>query len=130
MVFTHIPRTSACGDPVRAIRSVVIGRCCWRSGLLSQMDVPTRSSYVMAIVLPEERPAAREHHHGAAQPRLGAGPAIAGVLLAASPFRLAAGGGGRREDRIRPHAARDLSQGASSRRAARRMIPTYKRSDM
>ncbi len=25
---------------------------------LSQMDVPTRSSYVMAIVTPEERPAA------------------------------------------------------------------------
>ena len=27
-------------------------------GLLSQMDVPTRSSYVMAIVQPAERPAA------------------------------------------------------------------------
>ena len=27
-------------------------------GLLSEMDVPTRSSYVMAVVRPEERPAA------------------------------------------------------------------------
>src|SRR4029079_9671741 len=58
---------------------------------LSQMDVPTRTSYVMAVVKPAERPAAarvhvtacgdaarppggRQRHRGAAQPRLGHQP--------------------------------------------------------
>ena len=58
MVFTHIP-SSIClilaalsGD-----LTVVLGLLLVRAAL-SQMDVPTRSSYVMAVVTPPERPAA------------------------------------------------------------------------
>jgi hypothetical protein len=48
---------------------------------LSQMDVPTRTSYVMAVVTPQERPAAASV---TAVPRSLASaisPAISGVLL-------------------------------------------------
>jgi len=48
---------------------------------LSQMDVPARSSYVMAVVTPEERPAAASF---TAVPRTLASaisPGISGVLL-------------------------------------------------
>jgi len=51
---------------------------------LSQMDVPTRTSYVMAVVTPAERPAAASV---TAVPRSLASaisPAIAGALLATS----------------------------------------------
>ena len=50
---------------------------------LSQMDVPARSSYVMAVVTPPERPAAASV---TAVPRAlaaAASPAIAGALFAA-----------------------------------------------
>jgi hypothetical protein len=49
---------------------------------LSQMDVPVRSSYVMAVVTPEERPAAASF---TAVPRTLASsvsPTFAGILLA------------------------------------------------
>ena len=55
-------------------------------GLLSQMDVPTRSSYVMAVVRPEERPAAASV---TAVPRSLASalaPLLAGWMLTVSPF--------------------------------------------
>jgi MFS family permease len=54
--------------------------------LLSQMDVPTRTSYVMAVVTPAERPAAAGV---TAVPRSLAsalGPTLGGLLLAAGPF--------------------------------------------
>ena len=75
---------------------------------LSQMDVPTRSSYVMAIVHPAERPAAASITVGAAQPRLGGEPVLAGYLLALSAFGwpLVAAGGA--QDRLRPAAAGDF----------------------
>ena len=59
MVFTHIP-ANLCLAAIPFVDSfgVVVALFLVR-GLLSQMDVPTRSSYVMAIVLPEERPAAK-----------------------------------------------------------------------
>src|SRR5262249_53406010 len=57
MVFTHLPSNiflilTAFAPTVSVAFGLLIAR-----GLLSQMDVPTRSSYVMAVVLPEERPA-------------------------------------------------------------------------
>ena len=54
--------------------------------LLSEMDVPTRSSYVMAVVQPEERPAAASV---TAVPRSLAsalGPLLSGWLFTLSPF--------------------------------------------
>ncbi len=58
MVFTHLP--SSVFLMLVAFTSnpwVAFGLLLLR-GLLSQMDVPTRSSYVMAVVEPHERPAA------------------------------------------------------------------------
>ena len=58
MVFTHIP-SSVCLILAAVAPSlpVALGLLLVRS-LLSQMDVPTRSAYVMAVVTPPERPAA------------------------------------------------------------------------
>jgi len=58
MVFTHLP-SSLCLIAIPFVQNLylVIGLLMVRS-LLSQMDVPTRTSYVMAVVTPSERPAA------------------------------------------------------------------------
>jgi MFS family permease len=85
MVFTHIP--SSLFLILAALSpnlSVALGFLLLRSAL-SQMDVPTRSSYVMAVVTPPERPAAASV---TAVPRSLASslsPALAGVLLG-GPF--------------------------------------------
>jgi len=83
MVYTHIP-SSLCLIAAAFAPSVE-----WALGLLlvraalSQMDVPTRSSYVMAVVTEAERPAAASV---TAVPRSLASaisPAIAGALFSA-----------------------------------------------
>ena len=85
MVFTHIP--SSLFLIVAALSpnlTVALGFLLLRSAL-SQMDVPTRSSYVMAVVTPPERPAAASV---TAVPRSLASslsPAFAGILLG-GPF--------------------------------------------
>lgn len=58
MVFTHIP-SSVCLilAALSPNLALVLGLLLVRSAL-SQMDVPTRTSYVMAVVTPAERPAA------------------------------------------------------------------------
>ncbi|HEX8167454.1 MAG TPA: MFS transporter [Beijerinckiaceae bacterium] len=58
MVFTHLPANlclmaTAFAPTIEGAFALLVLR-----GLLSEMDVPTRSSYVMAVVRPEERPAA------------------------------------------------------------------------
>jgi MFS family permease len=86
MVFTHIP-ANLCLVAIPFVDSlaVVIVLLMVR-GLLSQMDVPTRSSYVMAIVLPEERPAAASITTVPRSLAGSPGPFIAGILLGASAF--------------------------------------------
>jgi MFS family permease len=84
MVFTHIP-SSLCLilAAFSTNLTVVLGLLLVRSAL-SQMDVPTRTSYVMAVVTPPERPAAASV---TAVPRSLASsisPALAGALLASS----------------------------------------------
>jgi MFS family permease len=84
MVFTHIP-SSICLILAAFAPSlgVVVALLLVRSAL-SQMDVPTRTSYVMAVVTPAERTAAASV---TAVPRSLASslsPALAGVLLASS----------------------------------------------
>jgi|SRR5437868_9876434 len=84
MVFTHIPSSlcliAAAFAPNLAIAlTLLIVRAA-----LSQMDVPTRTSYVMAVVTPEEQTAAASF---TAVPRTFASsisPVFAGVLLASS----------------------------------------------
>jgi len=51
---------------------------------LSQMDVPTRSSYVMAVVTEAERPAAASFTSAPRSLAAAASPALAGALFAAS----------------------------------------------
>jgi MFS family permease len=84
MVFTHIP-SSLCLILAAFSPSltVVVVLLLIRSAL-SQMDVPTRTSYVMAVVTPAERTAAASV---TAVPRSLASslsPALSGVLLATS----------------------------------------------
>jgi MFS family permease len=86
MVFTHLPSSvflilTAFAPTIWVAFGLLILR-----GLLSQMDVPTRSSYVMAVVRPEERPAAASV---TAVPRSLASalaPLLSGWLLTVSPF--------------------------------------------
>ncbi len=85
MVFTHIP-SSLCliAAAFSPSLGVVLALLLIRSAL-SQMDVPTRSSYVMAVVTPAERTAAASV---TAVPRSLASsisPAMAGFMLA-GPF--------------------------------------------
>lgn len=94
MVFTHLPSNILLMlVPFAPNTSVAIALLLTRSAL-SQMDVPTRTSYVMAVVKPEERPAAASV---TAVPRSLASalsPLLAGYLLAVSTFgwSLLAGG--------------------------------------
>ena len=86
MVFTHLPSNLfLILVPFTSNLAVAIGLLLARSAL-SQMDVPTRSSYVMAVVRPEERPAAASV---TAVPRTfawAAGSIMSGYLLSLSGF--------------------------------------------
>ena len=86
MVFTHIP-SSLCliAIPFMSELPHVIALLFARSAL-SQMDVPTRSSYVMAIVPPEERPAAASVTSVPRSLASAASPFLAGYLLGISQF--------------------------------------------
>ena len=83
MVFTHIP-SSLCLIGAAFVPSVE-----WALALLlaraalSQMDVPTRSSYVMAVVTEAERPAAASVTAVPRSLASAASPALAGALFAA-----------------------------------------------
>jgi len=84
MVFTHIPSSIFLILAAFAPNLYVALALLLLRSALSQMDVPTRTSYVMAVVTPAERPAAASV---TAVPRSLASsisPAIAGVLLTTS----------------------------------------------
>ncbi|GAB2581527.1 MFS transporter [Ramlibacter solisilvae] len=94
MVYTHLP-SSLCllAIPFCTELSWAIALLLVRSAL-SQMDVPTRSSYVMAIVTPPERPAAASVTSVPRSLAAALSPALAGYLLGLSSFGwpLVAGG--------------------------------------
>ncbi|HWM41071.1 MAG TPA: MFS transporter [Burkholderiales bacterium] len=83
MVFTHIP-ANLC-----LITAAFVPSLEWALALLlvraalSQMDVPTRSSYVMAVVTEAERPAAASVTAVPRSLASAASPALAGALFAA-----------------------------------------------
>jgi MFS family permease len=83
MVFTHIP-SSVCliGAAVSPRLDTALGLLLIRA-LLSQMDVPTRTSYVMAVVTPPERAAAASLTSVPRSLAAAVSPAIAGALFAA-----------------------------------------------
>lgn len=83
MVFTHIPSSlclilAAVAPSLAMALAFLLVRAA-----LSQMDVPTRSSYVMAVVTPAERPAAASVTSVPRSLAAAASPAIAGALFAA-----------------------------------------------
>ena len=86
MVFTHLP-SSVCLILIPFMPNViyVIALLFVRSAL-SQMDVPTRSSYVMAIVPPAERPAAASITSVPRSLASAASPFLSGYLLGLSSF--------------------------------------------
>ena len=83
MVYTHIP-SSLCliGAALVPNLELALALLLARSAL-SQMDVPTRSSYVMAVVTPPERAAAASVTSVPRGLASAASPALAGALFAA-----------------------------------------------
>jgi MFS family permease len=86
MVYTHIPSSlclvaAALVPDLRTALALLLARAA-----LSQMDVPTRSSYVMAVVTPPERAAAASVTSVPRGLASAASPALAGALLAAGYF--------------------------------------------
>jgi MFS family permease len=86
MVFTHLPSNILLIlIPFSPDLATAIGLLLARSAL-SQMDVPTRNSYVMAVVTPEERPAAASITAVPKTFAWAAGSMISGYLLTLSTF--------------------------------------------
>jgi hypothetical protein len=86
MVFTHLP-SNLCliAIPFTSDVRLVVGLLLVRS-LLSQMDVPARGSYVMAVVTPPERAAAAAITSVPRSLAAAISPTIAGYLLTVSAF--------------------------------------------
>jgi MFS family permease len=83
MVFTHLPANvclvlAALAPTLPAALVLLFVRAA-----LSQMDVPTRSAYVMSVVTPAERAAAASFTAVPRSLAAAASPALAGALLAA-----------------------------------------------
>lgn len=83
MVFTHIPSSicligAAFAESLPAALTLLFVR-----SALSQMDVPTRSAFVMAVVTPAERAAAASFTAVPRSLAAAASPAIGGALFAA-----------------------------------------------
>ena len=83
MVFTHIPSSmfliaAAFASSLEVALTLLLAR-----SLLSQMDVPTRSAFVMNVVTPEERPAAASFTAVPRSLAAAASPSLTGVMFAA-----------------------------------------------
>jgi MFS family permease len=86
MVFTHIP-SSLCLFALVFANDVNLVYAFWLlRSLLSQMDVPTRTSYVMAVVTPAERAAAASVTAVPRSLAAAVSPSLAGALFSASLF--------------------------------------------
>jgi MFS family permease len=84
MVFTHIPSSvclilAAFSPNLTTVLTLLLVR-----SALSQMDVPTRTSYVMAVVTPPERTAAASVTAVPRSLASAVSPALAGALLSTS----------------------------------------------
>ena len=86
MVFTHLP-ANVCLLLVPFAPSLWIALALlFTRSALSQMDVPTRTSYVMSVVTPAERAAAASVTAVPRSLASAASPTLAGLLLATSGF--------------------------------------------
>ncbi|MFD1191539.1 MFS transporter [Phenylobacterium conjunctum] len=95
MVFTHIPAQLCLIAAAFAPNLPVALTLLLMRASLSAMDVPARTSYVMAIVTPAERAAAASVTNVPRSLASALSPSLAGVLMTASPFAwpLVIGGG-------------------------------------
>jgi MFS family permease len=86
MVFTHLPSNVLLAlVPLMPTAWLAVAFLIARYGL-SQMDVPTRQSYVMAVVDPEERAAAASVTGVSRALASATSPALAGFLLGLTTF--------------------------------------------
>lgn len=86
MVFSHLPANVCLAlAPFMPNLGLALALLLIRAAL-SQMDVPTRTAYVMAMTPPHERAAAASVVAVARSLAQAASPALGGALLAASPF--------------------------------------------
>ncbi len=83
MVFTHIPANLCLVLAALAPNLPTALALLFVRSALSQMDVPTRSAYVMAVVTPAERPAAASFTAVPRSLAASLSPALAGALFAA-----------------------------------------------
>ncbi len=96
MVFTHLPSNVLLAlVPLMPTLPLAVAALLARFAI-SQMDVPTRQSYTMAIVAPDERSAAAgvtgiARSLGVAAAPVIAGPLFATAALASAPFLIAGG---------------------------------------
>jgi len=96
MVYTHIPsNVLLCLVPLMPTAALAVFVLLARFSI-SQMDVPTRQSYTMAVVAPDERSAASGVTTIARSLGAAVSPALAGILLAtpallSAPFFVAGG---------------------------------------
>lgn len=83
MVFTHIPSSVALIAAAFATRVEVALALLLTRAALSQMDVPTRSAFVMAVVTPPERAAAASYTTVPRSLAAAVSPSLGGALFAA-----------------------------------------------
>jgi predicted MFS family arabinose efflux permease len=86
MVFTHIPANVFLVATALMPNATLAIVCLSLRSLLSTMDVPARTSYVMAVVPPEHRAAAAAVTNVPRSLASSAGPVLAGVMLSKSTF--------------------------------------------
>lgn len=84
MVFTHLPSNALLMLVAFMPTFPLAGGALLLRQLLSQMDVPTRQAYTMALVAPEERTAAASVTSLARSVGSGVSPVISGALLTGS----------------------------------------------
>ena len=94
MVFTHIPANVCLILRGAGAEHAAGAACCSCAAPLSQMDVPTRTAFVMAVVTPAERAAAASFTAVPRSLAAALSPSLSGALFAAgwiSPPLIACG---------------------------------------
>jgi MFS family permease len=86
MVFTHIPANVFLVSAALMPNATLAIVCLSLRSLLATMDVPARTSYVMAVVPPEHRAAAAAVTNVPRSLASSAGPVLAGAMLSRSTF--------------------------------------------
>ena len=86
MAFTHMPANVLLACTAFAPNAAIAVSMLLARALLSQMDVPARQSFVMAVVPPEERAAAASVTNVPRSLAAATTPLLAGILLERTTF--------------------------------------------